>query len=373
MTLRLATFNVENMFERPSVMNLLSWNDGKSVLNDYSRLLELIQKQEYKKKDKEEILSIMEHHEKLISKKKSNYLILNEINGKLLKTPKNKPPQIIANGRNDWIGWFVLRRENINDVAIENTARVINKVNADIMGLVEVENRIVLTKFNDAVIPSIGGNKYDHLMLIDGNDDRGIDVGVVTRRPYTIDSIVSHVDDTDETGKVFSRDCPEYRIRISSDKMLLVMINHFKSKGYGSQASSDKKRKRQAKRVAKIYSERLDQGFEHIAIIGDLNDTPKSDPLSPLLGNSSDLADVMDLDKFESDGREGTHGNGTKSGKLDYILLSPELVKLVEKAGIERRGVWGGKNGDLFPHFPEITNEMEAASDHASLWVDLDL
>ena len=210
-------------------------------------------------------------------------------------------------------------------------------------------------------------------MLIDGNDDRGIDVGIITRKPYEIDSIVSHIDDTDKTGIIFSRDCAEYRIKISPDKMLLVMVNHFKSKGFGSQKSSNKKRERQAKQVAKIYKERLDQGFEHIAILGDLNDTPKSDPLLSLLGNNSDLIDVMDLDKFESDGRVGTHGNGTKSGKLDYILLSPELVKIVEKAGIERRGVWGGKNGDLFPHFPEIKMEMDAASDHASLWVDLDL
>ena len=51
------------------------------------------------------------------------------------------------------------------------------------------------------------------------------------------------------------------------------------------------------------------------------------------------------------DGRPGTHGNGTKSGKLDYILMSPELAKKAKLGGIERRGVWGGKNGDLFPIF----------------------
>lgn len=38
--------------------------------------------------------------------------------------------------------------------------------------------------------------------------------------------------------------------------------------------------------------------------------------------------------------------------------------------GIERRGVWGGTNGTLFPHLPEITKKIEAASDHAALFVD---
>jgi len=36
-------------------------------------------------------------------------------------------------------------------------------------------------------------------------------------------------------------------------------------------------------------------------------------------------------------------------------------------------GVWGGVNGDRFGHYPEITKPGEAASDHAALWVELDI
>jgi hypothetical protein len=43
----------------------------------------------------------------------------------------------------------------------------------------------------------------------------------------------------------------------------------------------------------------------------------------------------------------------------------------VTAAGIERRGSWGGKNGNLWPHFPEVTKVTEAASDHAAIWADL--
>jgi len=85
--------------------------------------------------------------------------------------------------------------------------------------------------------------------------------------------------------------------------------------------------------------------------MGDLNDTPDSDSLLPLIGNGSNLTNVMVLDEFESDGREGTHGNATASGKLDYILLSPKLVELVERAGVERHGVWGWKEWNSFPTF----------------------
>jgi hypothetical protein len=36
-------------------------------------------------------------------------------------------------------------------------------------------------------------------------------------------------------------------------------------------------------------------------------------------------------------------------------------------------GVWGGKNGDLFPRYPEIESPGQAASDHAAIWAEIDI
>jgi endonuclease/exonuclease/phosphatase family metal-dependent hydrolase len=372
--MRLASFNVENMFERPSIMNLSTWEEGEQVLRDFADLSDLIQKQQYSQNDKDKILEIMKRHKGLVMKGESKHIRLNEIRGRLLKKRQNAPVEIGVNGRDDWIGWFELKRETIKEVAIENTARVINEVNSDVFCMVEVENRIAANRFNDSVIPRVGGGqKYGHVMLIDGNDDRGIDVGVMTRESFDIKSIVSHVDDVDAQGRIFSRDCAEYEITTSLGNKLLVLVNHFKSKGFGSQQENDAKRKRQAKRVREIYEKRLNEGFDFITVAGDLNDTPDREPLQPLLGDGSNLIDIMQHPDFKGDGREGTHGNGTKNGKLDYILMSPQLASRVQAGGIERRGVWGGKNGDLFPHFPEIKSAKDAASDHAALWVELNL
>ena len=372
--MRLASFNVENMFERASIMNLSTWEEGERVLEDFAALSDLIQKQQYSQNDKDKILEIMKRYKGLLTTGESKHIRLNEIRGRLLKKRRNAPVEIGVNGRNDWIGWFELKRETIREAAIENTARVISEVNSDVFCMVEVENRIVANRFNDTVIPKVGGQKYDHVMLIDGNDDRGIDVGIMTRQSFDIESIVSHVDDTDAQGRrIFSRDCAEYEIATPSGNRLLVLVNHFKSKGFGSQQENDAKRKRQAKRVREIYEKRLSEGFEFIAVAGDLNDTPNREPLRPLLGDGSNLIDIMQHPNFTGDGREGTHGNGTKDGKLDYILMSPQLASRVRAGGIERRGVWGGKNGNLFPHFPEIKTAKDAASDHAALWVELDL
>lgn len=66
--------------------------------------------------------------------------------------------------------------------------------------------------------------------------------------------------------------------------------------------------------------------------------------------------------KFAGDGRPGTYGNGTKSQKINYILISPKLADKVATGGIMRKRVWGGKNGTLFPHFREVKTEKSSSS-----------
>jgi hypothetical protein len=74
---------------------------------------------------------------------------------------------------------------------------VIGAVNADVIGVVEAEDGTTLRLFNKTVLPAVSVEPYDHVMLIDGNDDRGIDVGILVKKKYPIVSICSHVDDSD--------------------------------------------------------------------------------------------------------------------------------------------------------------------------------
>jgi endonuclease/exonuclease/phosphatase family metal-dependent hydrolase len=368
--MRLATFNLENMFERPIIMNLPSTEEGRQVLADYYHLSDLIQKQQYSQNDKDTILKIMKQYSGLLKTGNSKFVRLIEVRGHLTDSKHTK---VQVNGRVDWIGWFELKREAVEEIATENTARVINAVDADVLCVVEVEDRIAVNRFNNSVIPKVHGQKYGHTMVIDGNDDRGIDVGIMTKSSFNIQSIGTHVDDIDQEGQIFSRDCAEYTINTPSDNTLLILVNHFKSQGYGKSAENDHKRRRQAKKVKEIYEEKISQGIEFIAVVGDLNDSPERDPLQPLIDNGSTLVDVMKHPNFIGDGRPGTYQNGNTKDKFDYILMSPRLLDKMQRGGIERRGVWGGKKGTLFPHFPEIKKNTDAASDHAALWVDLDI
>jgi endonuclease/exonuclease/phosphatase family metal-dependent hydrolase len=369
--MRLASFNLENLFARAKALNLDTFATGRVVLEKFASLNSRFEKPQYSPADKQAILTGLDALGVLRDDSAGEFVVLRQNRGKLLKRPTSGPVQVVAEGRGDWIGWLELRMERVNEIATQNTARVIHEVNADVIATIEVEDRVALQRFNAQLLPFVTATPYPHIMVIDGNDDRGIDVGLMSRFP--IGTMRSHVDDVADGNHVFSRDCAEYQILLPSGGRLLLLVNHLKSKGFGTQQDSNAKRLRQATRIREIYEERRKAGLTHVAVLGDFNDTPDSAPLAPLVGEGSNLRDIFAHPKFQADGRSGTFGNGAASEKIDYILLSPELFKLVGRAGVFRKGVWGGKNGDLFPHFPEMTKPIHAASDHAAIFVDLNV
>jgi endonuclease/exonuclease/phosphatase family metal-dependent hydrolase len=368
--MRIASFNVENLFNRPKAMRP-DWDEGRQILGWHAEVNGLLGKSSYTKSDKADILDLLTLLG-LRSNDEAEYVILRQNRGHLLSRRLDGSVDIIANGRDDWIGWVELITEPVDQLATRHTARVIKDVRADVQAVIEADNRVALRDFSAIMLHQVDAQPFDHVMLIDGNDQRGIDVGILTRSGYDIVGIRSHVDDTDATGGIFSRDCPEYTIRTPLGNELIVLVNHFKSKGFGSQASSNAKRRRQATRVAQIYRDLTSGGQGNVVVLGDLNDFPDTGTLDSLL-KKTDLRDISCHPKFKPDGRPGTYGNGTWSQKLDYLLLSPGLFDKVSRGGVERRGVWGGVHGTLFPHYPTMTAQVHQASDHAAIWADVNV
>jgi endonuclease/exonuclease/phosphatase family metal-dependent hydrolase len=209
-------------------------------------------------------------------------------------------------------------------------------------------------------------------MLIDGNDPRGIDVGLMTKANYTIGLMRSHVHDIGSTKRpVFSRDCPEYCIQTPSGENIWVLPNHFKSKFGGNNAASRKKRKEQAERAAEIYEQLKADGHTNLVVLGDFNDTPDSKDLKPLL-KDTDLKDVSEHPLFDSGefAGKGTFGLGNDKDKIDYLLLSPALFDRVTACGLFRKGAWPGKN-PRWTVYDELKSEAHVASDHHLIWCDI--
>ncbi len=316
--MRLASFNVENMFQRPRVLRSSDWEASRPVLDAFAQLQTLLEQATYSAVEKARIVDLV-HTLGLASSDESEWVWLRRSRGQLLRRKPDGTLEVMAGGRGDWIGWLELKREPVDEVATRNTARVVADLNADVLAVIEAEDRTALARFNRDVLPYGVENVrdrwvYEHTMLIDGNDDRGIDVGLFTKSGYEILGMRSHVDDQARNGQaIFSRDCPEYEIAVPGDEPISLLVNHFKSKGYGGQRASDAKRKAQATRVAKLYKTATDAGQTRIAVAGDLNDTPTSAPLKPLL-RDTDLRDVSTHPNSQPDARQGTARARAPSG-----------------------------------------------------------
>ncbi|MGK5547427.1 endonuclease/exonuclease/phosphatase family protein [Streptomyces sp. URMC 127] len=362
MSIRIATFNAENLFRRPVVFGIGNDELRNTVLNEFRELVGILDHTTYTSDDKDRIIEILLAHSVDVSQEISTQTILvNEPRGhaRLLKGEgRNIEVRPEATGRPAWVGWAELKTDDLNWAAVKNTARVIAAVKADVLLMVEVENRLTMDRFNTQVLHGqIGAKAYPFNLLIDGNDERGIDVGLFSRHPIT--SIRSHIFDKKNSRLVFSRDCPEFEIDIGG-KPLWLLGNHFKSKRGGGGAD---KRKLQGERVAELYQAARERSV-HVVVAGDLNDTPDSVPLSFLLATG--LQDAMTHDSYE--GPPGTHARCTASEKIDYLMFSPELFTKVTEVEVERRGIF-----EFGSPFPDVHSPADQASDHAAVVAELDL
>ena len=388
--MRIAAFNVENLFDRARVFN----DDAPSsahqpVLDAHAELNKLFEKDVYTPADKARMLDLITLLGMLKSDEGSaedaplgGFTRIRRIREQLIRRPRdaNLPREIVADGRGDWVGWCELKTEPVDEQAMLNTARVIADIAPDVLAVVDAESRPVLRKVPDQLSKGLNlAQRFAQIMLVDGNDDRGIDVGLATAPGFPIGAVTSHIHlMMTATEPVFSRDCPDYVVTTPSGARLHVLPNHFKSKMGGNDDASKTKRLAQANAAADIYRALRAAGEDNIAILGDLNDTPDSAELAPLL-TGTDLQDVSTHAAFtdfqyraDTGGRGiGTFDTGRDSLKIDYILLSPALFAKVTLGGLFRKGAWTAS--DRWDMYPTLTREVHAASDHHAIWCDIDI
>ncbi len=340
-TLRVATFNCENLFSRPKVFGEPKEKSQK-LLTLYKNLQAELQKHVF---DQEKIKALKEDL--------SGYAKVVDVRGKHYK----------ATGAHDWLGWAELTRDKVSDVAVENTARVIRDTDADVIALMEVEDRLQLQRFHDDVLfpflDGAGKDPYKHVLLVDGNDDRGIDVALMSRHP--VEWMQSHMHETstymDRTVKTFSRDCMVFRIDVEGAP-LTVMVNHFKSKlsSEKKDPQSNLRRQGQAERVAELLGE-YDLQRDYVVVAGDLNDFPGSTSVAPLL----DLDGLYNVNMELPEGERWTYHSGKK--QIDYVLVSEALRGVLKSVSIERRGIF--KKKDM--RYDTVVDRRTEASDHAAV------
>ncbi len=361
MTIKFATFNVENLFTRPKAMNLSKEDLGTEKLATIARLQAELAKKIYNKA--------------LIAKLAlgaRGYFKINKTRGSnpLSYSRETKKYSVKVKGRDSWDGYIELVRDNFKFESVANTGKLLRALKADIVGVCEVEDRAALRRFRT---DHLSREKWTYDLLIDGNDPRGIDIAVYSRFPLGFIRTNSHYKKkSSDRFPLFSRDCLEVEIKLQSGKSLWILQNHLKSK-LGPSQKSDSRRKAQAKKVREILEDRYDLAKDLVIVSGDLNDTPESGPLKPLMSLNG-LNDVHDVMGTPHDKR-WTHAYRKNKNQIDFTLVSDKLAESVVAAGVDRRGIAEVAeltNGAEQP-LAGITSWRNAASDHGAVWAALDI
>jgi len=307
------------------------------------------------------------------------------------------------------------------------TALAIADADADILCLQEIDNMAALQAFEYGYLFRMVGNGYRQKYLVEGNDSRGIDVAVLMReetrdgRKIELRDIKSHAMTTyrdlglfDETleahghidDKIFKRDCLELDLLVGGVPFTLYVV-HFKSMGSprdgldGRQATMPVRRA-EARAVRRIIENRFGAGntaTKNFAICGDMNDYQERVDVigTRRTGYRFEHRDEAEsaLDAFSHDGFAENvmrrrdeldrwtlyHARGPQEQwlcQLDYIWLSPALA--AANAGRKPDIIRNGQPfrtvfppGQEVDRYPRTGWDRPKASDHCPVVMTLDL
>jgi len=227
-------------------------------------------------------------------------------------------------------------------------ATALNQMNADVVALEEVENRGVLEDFNKRYLKSLG---YE-VVLIEGNDTRGIDNALLTRLPINSVTTYRHSDYVDSKGvtRRFGRDL--LRVSLGGEFNADVYVVHFKSQ-HGDE-KSDVKREAESRKALSIIQGELDADPNYRAVIaGDFNEVLEMDEskkqLSVKFFIDAGLVDsCAGTDKY-------TYNKKPYLTRIDFVLVTKGLA--VDMT-----------NGAVIDEVPGVN--LECASDHYPVLVE---
>jgi len=210
------------------------------------------------------------------------------------------------------------------EIKLKNLTAVISRMHnnrgPDILGLAEIENRVVVEKLVEALAPL--GRDY-RIVHKDSPSDRGIDCGLIyDAKIVKLADSKFHFVEADKT-----RDILEAKFTRNGGS-LTVFVNHWPSRGNDVSFRI---------KAGETLRGRIDQllkadSLADIVAVGDFNDYPTDDSLVKALGTVGDIAELKGGKMFNSsftttpDASMGTYVYDEKWGVLDQVILSPGLL-----------------------------------------------
>ena len=237
---------------------------------------------------------------------------------------------------------------------LTQVSSVISKIGPDVVMLQEIENKPVI----DDLAQKLGGYAYRY--VTQGNDPRGINIAVLSNLELQIGP--SHKGEffkpsTDPSQTfVFARDVLEAHFVINGRHLALLGI-HFKAQD-SDPATSDLKRLAEAEQTRRIADGILQNDPNTaLAVLGDFNCTPGSDPMNALAGQApnafaSATAGLAAGDRFS------VSYSGIGPELFDDQIMSPNAAPLLDAASV---------------HIVHDDADANATSDHDPVYATYEL
>lgn len=275
-------------------------------------------------------------------------------------------------------GWIVeeVHFEELGEDSKVVTGMAVQALEADVIGIQEVEGVDTLKHFRERFLGGLSA--YPYVAGIDGNDERLIDVAVLSKRPITRVRSYQHLRDPKVSGEeLFSRDCLEVDVDVDG-KTVTLFVNHFKSMN-GGREKSQGKRELQANKVKEIVEGRFgpNPGSQSFIVIGDLNDYLETDSQG-----KSGIKGLVEWDQVENvilrrDAKDRwTHYWKERDDykQLDYMLLSKSLAAAnggepeIMRKGLPKRATrYEGER------FGGVGEDKPKASDHCPVVMEIEV
>jgi endonuclease/exonuclease/phosphatase family metal-dependent hydrolase len=206
---------------------------------------------------------------------------------------------------------------------LERLASSIRQLNADVIAVEEVENRDYLERFVNVFLPDMG---YREVVLVEGNDMRGIDVGLLSRLPVGEVRSHRHAQFPDQEGHPmrFYRDVLSIVIEPEGAEPIELWVLHLKSNSGGPEAA-EPIRLAEARQVRLMVDNALTANpSARLAVLGDFNDVWGSPTLKTIVGEGERA-----LWSAGSDGTDPaavSYNEGRFRALVDFMLCSPALT-----------------------------------------------
>lgn len=374
--MKIATFNIQNLFHRNK--DFIKDPIGRCVKNWIQELDFLIRKPGKVSGDQDRIreLSFLLGFEK---SRAQPYAIMRKKGGELFFRGCSSSGENKASDITKWNGWIEVQTVPLDPLAIQNKAKVMAEVNADILLLQEVEDRNSLVEFNSKFLPDFNAVPYKDLLVLQGNDGRGQELAVLTKNGYEVQEVRTYMNELDANGNLlFDINFLQMEITTPSKNKFLLLAVHLQRPGINKE-NSDYLRIQQAAKVAEVYQQLRKNGHEYIVVAGTLNSVSYCFSLASILQHT-DLKDVTKHPSFEvvkDKGKDagyysmGAYRMGVNIKQKDYLLMSPAMFQKVKGSGLNRKGVWPEKSPQ-WPVYRSVGNEKQAASEFPIVWGELD-